>query len=122
MGFGHDEGVVIGKVEDVLPATRENAPDVMIVLDSSNEKYPNRVACEFPPKMADKLNGLAPGDYVKVVGAIRSKPWNERWFTNFVAYSVMKLDIGMPAAAPPPRTGSGRPQHRDVGADDDIPF
>jgi hypothetical protein len=120
--------MVLGRIEAILPPQREGAPDVMIVVDNSNPKYPNRVACEFMSKHASKLDGLAPDDYVKVIGSIRSKEWQGKWYTNFVAYSVMRLELDEPRPAaplPPARapSGSGRPQHREVRpGDDDIPF
>lgn len=116
--FGHSEGVVMGKVLEVRAADRDRAPDVLVVLDESNPKYPTEVACDFTERHREKLNGLGPGDYVKVVGAIRSKEWKGRYFTNFVAYSMMRLDDG-----DEPARGAGRAQHREVnGADDDDPL
>lgn len=115
--WGHSEGLVIGKVLEVRAPDRERAPDVLVVLDESNPKYPTEVACDFTERHRDKLNGLGPGDYVKVVGAIRSKEYKGRYYTNFVAYSLAR--VGGEEAAPPP---TRRAQHREVGADDDIPF
>lgn len=117
MGFGYNAAVVIGRVTAVRPGQYGTT---VVVHEDSNEKYPNTVACEFQSDKAKSyLTGVGPDDVVKVEGSVRSREWNEKLYTNFVAWRLERMTL--PGASK--FAGGGRQQHREERpGDDDIPF
>lgn len=82
--------VIVGRVGAVVPGERA---DILIVDDKSNPEYPQKVACEFyGDKNKKLLNGVGPGELVRVNGSARSREHNGKWFTTWSAYSIAKLE------------------------------
>lgn len=104
--------IVVGRVLSVV--SNEKA-DLLIVEDNSNPQYPQKIACEFyGDKNRKLLDGIGDGELVRVNGSTRSREHEGRWYTNFSAFGIVKLE-GAPARK---RAGT----HRQVDPGDDIPF
>jgi hypothetical protein len=83
--------VVVGHVLSVVPGERA---DLLIVSDDSNPQYPTKVACEFYGKNKPLLEGIGRDELVRVSGSSRSREHEGRWYTNFSAFSIQKLQNG----------------------------
>ena len=85
----YDQGVVIGRVIGVQAGGPKS--ELLIVEDRSRPEYPNRVACEFYENQRSKLEGVANGQLVRVVGSIKSREYQGKWYTSFSAFQLTSL-------------------------------
>ena len=115
--FGFDEGWVMGRVIAVEDGERAT---LLILEDRSNPTYPNTIACEFyGDRNRAQLEGVQPGELVKVTGSVRSRRYKERWYTTFSCFSLAHFDaIRTP---PPPAPPERKPQHRAQSGDAPLP-
>lgn len=97
--MAYDKGCVVGSVVRLIPG---EVYDVVLLRDESDPRYPNDVACEFTGKGREMIRDLVPGEWVSIVGTIRSKFMHGRWYTNFVCYSVGRLHVRSLSAATAP--------------------
>lgn len=120
-------GRVIGKAVGREPGGPKS--EFLVVEDRSEEAYPKIVACEFyfgpsaGEKLRAQLEAIKPGDFVKVVGQMRSnRSVKGRLFTAFVAHQVFPLNHLLPASKPeqwPEKHQPAPPPPREPGEDDD---
>ncbi len=125
-------GRVIGKVLGIEPAGPNS--EFVVVEDRSSAQYPVMVACECYGKTREQLRDIKPGQWVRVIGQLRSNrsQKNGKLYTSFSAYQVWSLDHQSTEVPPwaqtqpwPPRKHtelSSAPQPPDPRIpDDEIP-
>ncbi len=112
----YDQGVVIGRVIGVQAGGPKS--ELLIVEDRSRPDYPNRVACEFYEKQRSQIEGVANGQLVRVVGSIKSREYNGKWYTSFSAFQLTSLAHLDAKSGGLPANGAGSQESRIVGEDD----
>jgi hypothetical protein len=81
--------LAVGPVVSVVHTERA---DQLIVADNSSQQYPTTVACEFYGERVRKmLEGIEPGQLVRVQGVNRSREYNGKWYTTFNALGLTRL-------------------------------
>lgn len=112
--------------------------DLVVEEEKDNPKWPNIVAFTFKKEAVGKLEGLKPGDRVKVGFAVDGREWTDprtgatRYFTDLTALVLEKL-TDVPAGddysqVPPPSTAGGTtssyipPVDAPSIDDEDLPF
>ena len=113
--------------------------DLVVEEEKDNPKWPNIVAFTFKKEAVGKLEGLKPGDRVKVGFAVDGREWTDprtgatRYFTDLTALFLEKLtdipgDSGDVSQVPPSQDFGGStssyipPVDAPSVDDEDLPF
>src|SRR6478736_4103541 len=83
----------------------------LFVVETVDEKFPQKVALEFTKDKCDVLDGFSVGQKVKVDFNIRGSEYNGRYFVSLQAWK-----IAAEGAAPAARPAAGKPAARPAAA------
>lgn len=89
----------------------------VFVVETTEDKYPQKIALEFTKDKCDVLDGFSVGQNVKVEFNIRGSEYNGRYYVSLQAWKIAAAS-GAPAARPaarPAATGA-RPAGRPAAA------
>lgn len=100
---------LIGKIEKI--GDRQDFPSGFYkreLILKTEENYPETLCVEFLKEKGDKVDGLAPGQRVKVQADIRGREHNGRYYTSLIGWKVDVLKSveqpSQPEPAPVPKS------------------
>lgn len=120
-----------GKVFQILPeqggtAASGNAwkKQEFVVETTENPQYPRKVCFTLFGDRMSSLQGIKPGDELKVSFDVESREYNGRWFHNVNAWRVEPAVAGSGMVTPPDFAQAPTPSMANDNneADDDLPF
>ncbi len=126
MGKSYDmEGTVKEVMEEVTYASGFNKRE--FVVTTEDDRFPQDIKCECVKDKTALVEGIAPGDKVKVTFDLRGSNKNSagRYFVNVTAWRIEPLDTAnQPATTPPIPVMAGAEQHDPQAEDgaEQLPF
>lgn len=109
---------ITGTVEKVLPV--QEFPSgfyKQTLLVKTGDRYPQIIPIDFHKEKTEALNGIGPGNKVKVDFDLRGREWNERHFLEAAGWKVESQ--GQPAHT---AQQQAEPSSQPDPDDEDIPF
>lgn len=123
---------IVGKLQQLLPlqtgtGSRGDWTKQEFIIETV-EQYPKKVCVSAWGDKAKELEGIKPGETLKISINIESREYNGRWYTDIRAWRIER-DNGTQPAASAQNIGSQAPvssnDYADFGASeevDDLPF